>query len=186
MREQLSSKRRDARHFTPRGIGEKMPSLLLIVGVALVWFDPVLAQAPVPPTAQHSFGVGVISSFNSATGQRLGIPLGSTEIATQGIAPVLPSHKAGVPTCSDFGNARSSSTLFDGGGLSGSMPLPCARSRVTPSSGPSLSSAGRVRIPLGATEFGNPGISPLTLVPSDGVPTPTGSIQPGPNNTGIP
>jgi hypothetical protein len=137
-----------------------------MLGIALLWLDPVLAQAPVLSSTQRSPGLGEASSFNSASGKRTRIPLGSTEIETPGIAPVVPSQNAGAATCTDFGNARSSSALFDGGGLSGGASLPCAGSKAAPSSAPPLSPVGRAGIPLGATELGKAGISQLAPVPA--------------------
>jgi len=165
MREQLSSKSRAAQQPASHGIGWMILSASLVTGIALLGPDPAFAQASALPNTQPSPGVGATSPFNAGSGQRAGIPLGSTEIATPGIAPVIPSQNMGAGACSDLGNARSSSALFDGGGLSGSSSLSCAGGGNAPPAASSLSSAGRVGIPLGATELGNTGISPLSPVP---------------------
>lgn len=188
MREQLSSKSRAAQQLALRRIGWMILSALL--AITLPWPDPAFAQGSASPNTLPSPGAGVTSPFNSGTGQRAGVPLGSTEIATPGIAPIIPSQNMGAGACSDLGNARSSSALFDGGGLSGSGSPSCAGGGNTAPSAPSLSSGGRVGIPLGATELGNAGISPLSQVPG---PTPPGSPIPAPvggaqstTNTGLP
>jgi hypothetical protein len=188
MREQLSSKSRAAQQFALRGIGWMILSALL--AIMLPWPNPAFAQGSASPNTQSLPGAGVSSPFNSGTGQRAGIPLGSTEVATPGIAPIIPSQNIGAGDCADLGNARSSSTLFDGGGLSGSGSPSCAGGGNAAASAPSSSSGGRAGIPLGATELGNAGISPLSQVPG---PTPPGSPIPAPvggaqstTNTGLP
>jgi hypothetical protein len=185
MRKQISSRGREAQQCTPRRIGWMILSASLVTGIALLQPDPAFAQASVSPNMQPSLGVGATSPFNSGSGQRAGIPLGSTEIATPGIAPVIPSPNMGAGACTDLGNARSSSALFDGGGLSGSSSLSCAGSgNASPSA--SSPSAGRVGIPLGATELGNAGASPLSAVPGPNqsgstIAAPADSTQPNTN-----
>jgi hypothetical protein len=97
----------------------------------------------------------------SGSTQPAGIPLGSTEIATPGISPVAPSQSTLMESCAGFDGARSSTALFDGGGMSS---LSCADSQTISSPLPSPSSIGRVGIPLGATELGGAGISPAAPV----------------------
>ena len=183
MREQLSSKSRAAQQLALRRIGWMILSALL--AITLPWPDPVFAQGSASPNTLPSPGAGVTSPFNSGTGQRAGVPLGSTEIATPGIAPIIPSQNMGAGACTDLGNARSASTLFDGGGLSGSSSLSCAGSGNAPPSA-SSPSAGRVGIPLGATELGNAGASPLSAVPGPNqsgstIAAPADSTQPNTN-----
>ncbi len=190
MREQLSSKSRAALQPAARRIGRMILSASLVIGIALPWPDPAFAQSSALPNTQPSPGVGATSPFNAGSGPRAGIPLGSTEIATPGIAPVIPSQNMGACACSDFGNARSSSALFDGGGLSGSSSLSCAGGGNAPPAASSSSSAGRVGIPLGATELGNTGISPLSPVPgptqpSSAIAAPGGGMQ-STSNPGTP
>jgi hypothetical protein len=66
-----------------------------------------------------------------------------------------------MESCAGFDGARSSTALFDGGGMSS---LSCADSQTISSPLPSPSSIGRVGIPLGATELGGAGISPAAPV----------------------
>ena len=182
MREQLSSKSRAAQQPASCRIGWMILSASLVTGIALLGPDPAFAQASALPNTQPSLGVGATSPFNAGSGPRAGVPLGSTEIATPGIAPVIPSQNMGAGACSDLGNARSSSALFDGGGLSGSNSLSCAGGGNAPPAASSLSSAGRTGIPLGATELGNAGISPLSPTPGltqsgSAITAPVGSTQ---------
>jgi hypothetical protein len=69
------------------------------------------------------------------------------------------------------------------------MSLSCADASNPPSSTPSLS-AGRVGIPLGATELGNAGVSPLPTTPtlnqsSNAIAAPIGGTQ-STSNAGLP
>jgi len=135
-----------------------------------------------------------IPGSSGATGT--GIPLGATEIDPGGISPVpsntmnsasacTPSNTTGGSsmTGSSTGGANSS---FDGGGLSGTAAgVMSSGSCVTPTTpstfgtaspqstsvGTGTSSLGRPQlrggtIPLGATELGNAGISPMVGVPA--------------------
>jgi len=155
--------------------------LCVSLAVGADWLSPTAVIAQTTSSMQPSLAVG--------STRPEGMPLGATEMSTPGISPVNSSLGTGIGTCAGS-SAASSGSPFDGGGLSGSASLPCATSRAAPSSAQSLSPVGRVEIPLGATELGNAGISPLTPVPgptrsSNGIAAPTGSMQPN-SNTGIP
>jgi hypothetical protein len=188
MREPLSSNGRKARQIGPRGLLSVRICLLLLTCIALLWVDAVAAQNA-PSANRPTFGVGM-SPTGSQSAPQAGIPLGSSEIATPGIAPVDPMQSAGTGTCSGTGNARSSGALFDGGGLSGSTSLSCADARNPAISTPFSPSAGRAGTPLGATELGNAGVSPLLPVPDPNQSgnvsvAPLGSTQPS-TNAGLP
>jgi hypothetical protein len=163
MRKRLSSKARETQQCRPRGVSWMILSACLITGVGSLRPDPALAQTSGLPSMQPSFGVGAASPFILGSGQQSRIPLGSIEIATPGIAPVIPLQNPGVETCT--GSGRSSGALFDGGGLAGTTALSCADPRIPPSSTAVSPSARRVGIPPGATEFGNAGVSPFLPAP---------------------
>jgi len=158
------------------------PGLLLVIrftcllaGAGLMGCHPVSAQATTPGVTQP-FGMGATSPFTLGPGSTVppvGIPLGSTEIATPGLSPAAPLAGAG----STFGNsacsgstnsAQSSGEPFDGGGLSGSASVSCAPTGDFNGSGPNLSgsSVGRAGIPLGSTELGGAGLSSAAPVPA--------------------
>jgi hypothetical protein len=189
MRRQFSSKNRNALPSRALRTGCLILSASLRIGIAL-WPHPAFAQASFSANIQTPPGLGATLPFSSGRTQRAGIPLGSTEIAKPGISPVIPSQTMGAAACSDLGNARTSSALFDGGGLSGGSSLSCAGSAKTPSSASSSSAVGRTRIPLGATELGNAGSSPLLPPPGftqlgGAIAAPGGSMQPT-SNAGMP
>lgn len=140
-----------------------IPSAFLLTVIALMRPGPADAQTSISSSMQPSFGLGAMSPLGSGSRRQAGISLGSTEIATPGIAPVIPSQNMGTGICAGAGNARASSALFDGGGLPGSTSLSCADSRQPSASASSLSPIGRAGIPLGATELGNAGVSPPSV-----------------------
>jgi hypothetical protein len=120
------------------------------------------------------------SPLNPQSTRPVGIPLGSTEIATPGISPVDPGQA--MTGCTTTGTAASSGALFDGGGLASGSSTTCTTSTTaaaTPSSSPAV---GRTGIPLGATELGGAGISPSVPVaapaPSDSTASIGGSGNP--------
>jgi hypothetical protein len=176
MWKQLSSKRRD----TPglRKVALLLLSVTLTTSIACLTPVAAIAQAPLPgmttlPAIQPSTGMGATSPLASGSTRPAGIPLGSTELATPGIAPAIPSQ--GMGTCAAPGNAGAPGALFDGGGLSSGSSLSCADSRIPASALPSPS-AERAGIPLGATELGGAGLSPA-------VPTPGSNFQGNVGNT---
>lgn len=149
----------------------------LLAGAGWMGCDPASAQAmtsgvPQPP------GMGTTSPFTLGSGSTVapvGIPLGSTEIATPGLSPAAPpigvGSTFGNPACSGSGNSsQSSGAPFDGGGFSGGTSVSCAPAGDMSASGPVLSgsgsSVGRVGIPLGSTELGGAGLSSAAPVPA--------------------
>ncbi|MGY4513139.1 hypothetical protein ACVIN2_006593 [Bradyrhizobium sp. USDA 3650] len=143
----------------------------VMLAIAMLWLVPAAANAQTTmPGMQPPAGMLATSPLNPQSTRPVGIPLGSTEIATPGISPINPVQS--TMGCAGSGNAGSSGALFDGGGLSGTSSTNCAGSSVAPSSLPSTSTVGRVGIPLGSTEIGGAGISPSVPVPG---PTSMGS-----------
>jgi hypothetical protein len=143
-----------------------------------------------------SAGMGTTSPLSLGSGftaQPVGIPLGSTEIATSGISPAAPPSGVGLnvenTNCSDSRSSkvRPSGASFDGGGISGSASSSCVTTATTNSAGTSnpsaaTSSAGRVGIPLGSTELGGAGLSSVA-------PAPAATVSPivsSPSSGGIP
>jgi hypothetical protein len=142
-------------------------SLLL---VALGWWIGIAAaqaQTTTPgmgPTSPVSVPSAESSSSNS-TSSGLGIPLGSTEINTPGVSPlIMPCPNA------------SSNGAFDGGGSSLSNNCGSGASTTGASGAASMSGVGGAMpgssesvvgsgIPLGATDLGIPGESQTTAVP---------------------
>jgi hypothetical protein len=174
MRKPLSSKDRGAHPSGSRRTDWMILHASLMTGMVLRCPNLASAQTSLPPNMPSSLGVGATSPFNSPFGPRAGLPLGPTEIATSG----MPSQNRGTENCAGPSNARSPGGLFDGGGLSGvfgSTSLSCADSRPLQSFPPVLSPVGRVRIPLGAPELGNAGVSAVL--------TTHGANQPGPAMT---
>jgi hypothetical protein len=186
MRKPLSPEISNAQSFRTHGISWTILSASLVIGLPLLWPEQASAQTSFSPNTQSSFNAGAASQLNLGSGRGSGIPLGSTEITTRGIAPIVPSPNIGMGGCAVSGNAGSSGALFDGGGLSGSTPLSCADSRQPRAPASSPLSVGRAGIPLGATELGNAGISPLLPIPGPNQPggtivAPLGSPQPATN-----
>jgi hypothetical protein len=175
----LSSNSRNAPQFKSRRIAFAVLCTSLGIGAAWLPSVPAFAQAAssgVQPPAGMSVTSPMTSPLTfplpSGSTQPAGIPLGSTEIATPGISPVTPSQSTLMESCAGFDGARSSTALFDGGGMSS---LSCADSQTISSPLPSPSSIGRVGIPLGATELGGAGISPVAPVAG---PSPSGAASP--------
>ncbi|MET4039920.1 hypothetical protein ABIC03_001605 [Bradyrhizobium sp. RT6a] len=161
MRKQHSSnhgraKRSRSRRFTLTHLGAT-----LATGILWLTSAAAIAQTTMPGM-QPPAGMLATSPLNPQSTRPVGIPLGSTEIATPGISPINPAQS--TIACAGSGNAPSSGTLFDGGGLSGTSSTTCAGSTATVSSLPSTATVGRVGIPLGATEIGGAGISPSVPV----------------------
>jgi hypothetical protein len=157
MRQRLRARRRSARRFKSPGIAFVILCVLLAAG--LDWLSSALVVAQTS-SAQQSRAISPL--FMRSTGPAE-IPLGVTEVATPSISPISPSVGAGMETCAGSNAAALSGAPFDGGGLSGNASLSCADSRLPLSLLPS-SSAGRVGIPLGATEIDSAGVSPVAPV----------------------
>jgi hypothetical protein len=138
--------------------------------------SPALVIAQTKSSVQQSPDMRATSPLAMGSAGPAGIPLGATEIATPGISPISPSLGVGMGTCAGSNAAALSGAPFDGGGLSGNASLSCADSRIPLSLLPS-SSAGRVEIPLGATEIGSAGISPVAPVAGANLSTNTASAD---------
>ncbi|MBR0845739.1 hypothetical protein JQ607_36585 [Bradyrhizobium liaoningense] len=136
-----------------------------VLAAGILWFAPAaaIAQTTMPGT-QPPAGMLATSPLNPQSTRPVGIPLGSTEIATPGTSPLNPAQD--MTNCPGSGNPASPGALFDGGGLAGGSSTACSASTIAPSPLPSTSTVGRVGIPLGATELGGAGISPTVPVPS--------------------
>jgi hypothetical protein len=149
------------RHSTYNGV---------MLATAMLWLVPAAAIAQTTvPGIQPPTGMLATSPLNPQSTRPVGIPLGSTEIATPGISPINPMQS--TTGCVGSGNPSSTGALFDGGGLSGTSSTNCAGSTAAASPLPSTSTVGRVGIPLDSTEIGGAGISPSVPVPG---PTSTG------------
>jgi hypothetical protein len=135
----------------------------VMLATAILWLVPAAAIAQTTvPGMQPPTGMLATSPLNPQSTRPVGIPLGSTEIATPGISPINPVQS--TMGCAGSGNAASTGALFDGGGLSGTSSTNCAGNTVAVSPLPSISTVGRVGIPLGSTEIGGAGISPSVPV----------------------
>ncbi|SFI76035.1 hypothetical protein [Bradyrhizobium sp. cf659] len=148
-----------------RGSGSHRFSIIhsgAMLAAGMLWLVPAaaIAQTTVPGMPA---GMLATSPLNPQSTRPVGIPLGSTEIATPGVSPLNPAQR--TTACAGSGNAASSGALFDGGGLSGPSSTDCAGTTAAASSLPSTSTVGRVGIPLGSTEIGGAGISPTVPVP---------------------
>jgi hypothetical protein len=136
----------------------------LAAGVASLTPATAIAQAVsnMPPP------VGIQSATPLTTGPAgpAGIPLGSTEIAVPGVSPIVPSQAGGMAACTGSGSATP--RLFDGGGLSGSTS--CSTGGAANSAVTSSSPVRRTGIPLGATEIGSAGLSPVAPTAAPGLP----------------
>ena len=177
MQKQICSKSIIARQSILRVIAVAVVCMSLMIGVA--W--PMSASGQVtsqgaPPAA----GMGATSPLAMQSTRPMAVPLAATEITTPGISPIDPSRNMGMASCT--GDAEPQAAPFDGGGLSGIPALSCADSQNIPSPLPSPSAAGRVGIPLGATELGSIGLSPATSMTGPNVP---GTASP-PTNPGNP
>jgi hypothetical protein len=143
----------------------------LLAAAALAWWNPASAQAMTPGLQQPS-GIAT-SPLVLGTVPPVGIPLGSTEIATPGISPAAPLSGAGSifgnTGCSGFTNlSQFSGAPFDGGGISGGASTSCAPTKGLDVPGPVTlrASIGRFGIPLGSTELGGAGLSSVAPVPA--------------------
>jgi hypothetical protein len=144
--------------------------LLAALGCCICWSGIAAAQAQTTttpgmgPTSPMSVPSADSSSSNSSG--LGGIPLGSTEINTPGVSPLI------MPCPSASSNAA-----FDGGGSNQSNNCGSGTSTTSASSAGSTSGAGGMMtgssgsvvgsgIALGATDLGTPGESQTTPVPS--------------------
>lgn len=145
----------------------------MMATAVLVFCSPASAQATTPGL-QLSSGLDATSplSFGSSPAvPPVAIPLGSTDIATPGISPAAPlpgsGSTLGNASCSSFTNlSQSAAAPFDGGGISGGASVSCSPTKGLDIPGPVAlrPSIGRAGIPLGSTELGGAGLSPLAPV----------------------
>jgi hypothetical protein len=183
MREHLASKSRNAKRFRPRGIAPAALCASLMAGIAYAEPTMAIAQA-LSSDMQPQFGMRITSPLAARSAQPAGIPPGSTEIATPGSSPVVPSQGSVLENCSGTDDAQSSGAPFDGGGMSEAAALSCADSPNISSPLPSPSSIGPVRIPLGATEISGAGISPAAPVAGPALVSGMGSTNSTPATNG--
>lgn len=161
MRVQLLSEVSHAKQLVLRMIAIAFLLASLMIGTA--W--PMSASGQVPPAVLPVAGMGATSPLAMRSTRPAGVPLGATEITPPGVSPLVPSANMGMTACDGSSGGSSSTFLFDGGGLSRNATLSCADSQLLSSPLPPTSSAGRVGIPLGATELGTPGLSVSAPVP---------------------
>lgn len=150
------------------------PAAMLATGIAWLVSSTTIAQTTVPGI-QPPAGMLATSPLNPQSTRPVGIPLGSTEIATPGISPINPMQS--TTGCVGSSSTASTGALFDGGGLSGTSSTDCASGGVAASPLPSTSMVGRIGIPLGSTEIGGAGISPSVPVPGPTSMGSTGSMD---------
>lgn len=178
-------------------------ALIAAMLAALLGANPVLAQvggmgSPIPAiNATSPFGIVPGSSVAPT-----GIPLGATELASPGLSPASTATigmTGNGTTCSAVAGQpsgmSSSNTSFVGGGMgfgtatalqgSAAASVVCGTnsgstvSSSAATSSPSPGVASRAGIPLGSVEIGNPGLSPMPVVPSPSLfPSATGSGTP--------
>ena len=156
-----ASKSRNAQRLRPREIASTVLCASLMAGIAWVQSTAAIAQTT-SPGLQPPVGMRTTSPLAARSARKAGIPLDSTEIATPGISPIVPSRGGLMESCTGSDGAGSAGTLFDGGGISGTTSLSCADSRNISSP----SSIGRLGIPLGETDVGVAGISPAAIAPT--------------------
>jgi hypothetical protein len=145
---------------------------LLLLAATAWWIGIVAAQAQTTttPGMGPTSPLGAPSANNSSLGSNSsnlgGIPLGSTEINTPGVSPlIMPCPNASSNSAFDGGGSTLSnncgSTASNNNG-SGAASMSGAGGTVSGPNGPAIGS----NIPLGATDLGIPGESQTTAVPS--------------------
>jgi hypothetical protein len=164
------------------------------LAASLLGCGSVLAQVAVGPSS-----LGPTSPLAITPGMAVaptGIPFGATEMTTPGTSPAPPAAM-GTLDCSTAEGPTSQAVtpLFDGGGTTGTASSACAGTAGAGASMPALPMlrAGRAGIPLGSTELGNAGLSPLPsastmfvspIVPS--VTTPLSTMDTAPATSATP
>jgi hypothetical protein len=145
-----------------------MRLVLVLVTLVIAFCRPAVAQvapAPFPLGATSPLGIGPAPPVTSP-----GIPPGATELTSPGLSPTIVAPV--ISNCSGEASGASSSgssALFDGG-ASGTTSVNCGPS--PPSFAQPTASASSptgmvvtpfrsMQIPLGATELGGGGLSPL-------------------------
>lgn len=162
MRKPHSSNNAGTRWAGSRRVFLMHPTTMLATGMLWLVSGAAIAQTTMPGM-QPPAAMLATSPLNPQSTRPVGIPLGSTEIATPGISPINPAQS--TMGCASSGKAASTGALFDGGGLSGTSSTNCAGSATAASPLPSTSTVGPLGIPLGSTEIGGAGISPTVPVP---------------------
>jgi hypothetical protein len=156
----------------------KLPLATTIVAASVLACGYALAQVGAPLGSSVASGVG-----SSTPVGPVGIPLGAMELAAPGISPP-PTNALGCPTPGSPGLPAATS-LFDGGGMgtpNGCAPAggdATATGQSDALSTPPSLRPGRAGIPLGSTEIGSPGLSPLPPLTTLAIPTPSTSAMPG-------
>ena len=157
-----------------------MRRLSAIAALALLLSCGAAAAQTLPTPGAPPLGLASPLGIPGASGaaRNVGIGLGATEINSAGVSPAV------SPYCGSTGPSPALSG-FDGGGMSGAAATSCAASSVPSSGGtaalpsaPGTPLAGG-SIPLGATELGNAGISPLIGVAAPGVVGCAGAVMAG-------
>ena len=170
---------------SPLGIGAAAP--VGVTGVPLGATE--LATPGVSPMTSSSAASGAITTTTSACSSNMG----AMQMAPSGMGNSTtgtPGSLAGESSATGAISGTSAPTpLFDGTGIAGTASGTCATA-TTASSSPtasassptigSRSTVGRVGIPMGSTELGTGGLSPLPDITLQGqstvVPTGTGTV----------
>jgi len=148
------------------------------------------ASAPSPLGITSPLGIGPAPAVPPA-----GIPLGNSEMGslgvsptTSGVSPMTPTTST-TPACSFINSAAGNlsgtspsatmsgpmgsgtTALFDAGGIAGTASGTCtgmsgSAASSSPSTMSSPSGVGRIGVPLGSTELGVGGLSPMPTIPS--------------------
>ena len=169
---------------SPLGIGTGAP-----VGVTGVPLGATELGTPgVSPTTSSSSASSAMTTLSACSGTMGGMQTAASGMgnSTSGTAGSLPGESSGTGAIS---GTSAPTPLFDGTGIAGTASGTCASAATT--SGPtgsasspnigSRSTVGRVGVPMGSTELGTGGLSPLpdptqnqsTVVPTGTVPCPT-------------
>jgi len=172
----------------------KMHLVLAVLAASLL--GGTSASAQVGGQGTSPLGASPLTMGSGVPVAPTGIPLGATEMTAPGISPA-PSAEMGTSGCSNAGGptSQAAAPLFDGGGTAGTASSACAGTAGAGSSMPALPTlrAGRAGIPLGSTELGDAGLSPLPpastmfvspIVPS--VTTPLSTMDAVPATTAAP
>ena len=186
-----------------------MTRMLIGAMAALLLWGPACAQTststPSPLGITSPLGIGPASPVPPA-----GIPLGATELQSAGVSPassvtspLTPSTSGNSTTCtainSRAGNLSGGSStgipsaapgsLFDGGGIVGTASGTCAAigtaggnpaASASSPTGMGSTAVGRLGVPMGSTELGVGGLSPMPQVPILNPTAPSPGLTPTP------
>jgi len=126
------------------------------------------AQTTIAPSGMGATSpLGTMGSSGASGFTAAGVSLGATEINPGGLGPTVGSSCNASGSTGGSGTTSSAPSTFDGGGMTSSNNCATTSSGGSTSSQPSTSSSSVVgrSIPLGATETGIAGLSPLLVVP---------------------